>query len=138
VSDRIVITVSFRRADGAAVAVTPARPVAIIKGVDDHYRGPAGQHVARSQIAKVEHHKALPFADVPDFMAQLSEREGMAARALEFTILTACRPGETIGATWDEIDLAAKVWTIPAGRMKASREHRVPLSKRALRADWLL
>jgi len=62
----------------------------------------------------------------------------MAARALEFTILTACRPCETIGATWDEIDLAAKVWTIPAGRMKASREHRVPLSKRALRADWLL
>jgi integrase len=112
--------------------------VAIIKGVDDHYRGPAGQHVARSQIAKVEHHKALPFADVPDFMAQLSEREGMAARALEFTILTACRPGETIGATWDEIDLAAKVVDHSGGSHESQSRAPSALSKRALRADWLL
>ncbi len=65
-------------------------------------------------------------------MAALAEREGVAARALEFTILTAARTGEAIGAQWSEIDIKAKVWTIPAGRMKASKEHRVPLSDRAV------
>jgi integrase len=86
---------------------------------------------ARGEIAKVQHHPALPFAEVPAFMADLARRDGMSARALEFTILTAARTGEVIGARWSEIDIAAKVWTVPAGRMKGQREHRVPLSDRA-------
>jgi integrase len=86
----------------------------------------------RSAIAKVNHHPALPFPDLPDFMAELRQREGVAARALEFTILAACRTSETVGAQWNEIDLKARTWTIPAGRMKASKEHRIPLSDRAV------
>jgi integrase len=66
-------------------------------------------------------------------MTELRTRESVSARALEFTVLTAARTGEVIGATWDEIDLDAKVWTIPAERMKATREHRVPLSARAVK-----
>jgi integrase len=87
---------------------------------------------ARSQIQKPNHHAALPFAELPDFMAALTQREGVAARALEFTILTAARTGEVIGARWEEIDTSAKLWTVPAGRIKGGREHRVPLSDRAL------
>lgn len=87
---------------------------------------------ARGQIQKVNHHAALPFAELPEFMTALAEREGIAARALEFLILTAARTGETIGATWEEIDLQEKTWTVPAGRMKASKEHRVPLSAPAV------
>jgi integrase len=87
---------------------------------------------ARAKVRKVEHHAALPFAELPGFLAALREQEGIAARALEFTILTAARTGETILARWDEIDLLDKVWIVPAGRMKAGREHRVPLSARAL------
>jgi integrase len=79
-------------------------------------------------IAKVKHHAALPFTEVPAFMKELGQRQGMAARALELTILTAARTGEIIGARWPEVDLEAKVWTVPAERMKAKREHRVPLS----------
>jgi integrase len=83
----------------------------------------------RAKIAKVEHFPALPFEELPAFMAALRQREGVAARALEFTILTAARTGETLGAPWSEIDLAAKLWTIPAERMKkGDREHRVPLA----------
>jgi integrase len=82
---------------------------------------------SRNAIQKPIHHAALPFDELPEFMAALRQREGVAARALEFTILTAARTGEVIGATWDEIDLKGGIWTIPAGRMKASREHRVPL-----------
>lgn len=78
------------------------------------------------------HHGALPFADAPDFMAKLRARPALAARALDFTILTAARTGETIGATWDELDMEAKTWTVPATRMKAKAEHRVPLSSAAL------
>jgi integrase len=78
------------------------------------------------------HHAALPYAELPKFWTQLVEREGVAALALEFTILTAARTGEVIGAKWDEIDLKAKVWIVPAGRMKAAKEHRVPLSDRAV------
>jgi integrase len=81
---------------------------------------------------RVEHLPALPYAEVPAFVAELRKREGVAARALEFAILTAARTGEVVGATWDEIDLAAKTWTIPAERMKADREHRVPLAEPAL------
>jgi integrase len=84
------------------------------------------------KVAKVEHHKAVAFVELPAFVAALRQREGTSARALEFLILTAARSGEVRGATWPEIDLKAKVWTIPAQRMKAGRDHRVPLSARAL------
>jgi integrase len=78
------------------------------------------------------HHAALPYAELPAFMAELRRRPGIAARALEFTILTAARTGEAIGARRDEIDLKEKLWTVPASRMKMGKEHRVPLSDRAL------
>ena len=78
------------------------------------------------------HHAAMDYADVPAFIAELRERQAMAAMALEFAISTAARSGEVLGARWNEIDLEAKVWTVPATRMKAGREHRVPLSTRAL------
>jgi integrase len=80
----------------------------------------------------VEHLPALPYAEIAPFMAALRERHERAAPALDFTILTAARSGETLGATWDEIDLENKVWKIPAARMKGGREHRVPLSPAAL------
>lgn len=81
---------------------------------------------------KVKHHPALAIDAMPHFMARLRVAEGMGARALEFVILTAARSGEVRGAKWGEIDLVAEVWTVPAERMKAGREHRVPLSKAAL------
>jgi integrase len=87
---------------------------------------------AVGKIAKVNHHEAMPYVEVPGFMAKLRERDHLAARALEFTILTAARTGETLGARWDEIDLAADTWTVPAARMKAGKAHKVPLSKRAV------
>jgi integrase len=87
---------------------------------------------ARGQVAKPVHHAALPYREVPVFMAALREREGTAARALEFAILTAARTGEVIGAQSGEIDFEDKTWTVPAGRMKGGREHRVPLSERAI------
>ena len=87
---------------------------------------------APSKVQKVEHHAALPYAEIGAFMAALRQRNAVAARALEFTILTAARTGEVIGATWGEIDLDGATWTVPAGRMKAEREHRVPLSEPAL------
>lgn len=85
----------------------------------------------RSKVRKVEHHPALPWAEIGSFMADLRKRPGTAARALEFCILTATRTGETLGARWSELDLDAGVWTVPADRMKAGREHRVPLSDAA-------
>ncbi|NTZ06994.1 tyrosine-type recombinase/integrase [Burkholderia metallica] len=86
----------------------------------------------RSRVQKVEHHPALPYADLPDFMNELRAAEGTAARALEFLILTATRTNETIGATWQEFDLDEGVWTVPAERMKMRKQHRVPLSARAI------
>jgi integrase len=83
-------------------------------------------------VRKVEHHAALPIDDMPEFLAALRDRPGMAARSLEFAILTSARTGEVLGARWGELDLDAKVWAVPAGRMKAAREHRVPLSEAAL------
>lgn len=88
----------------------------------------------RSKIAAVEHHAALPWGETPDFIRALAGQKGTAALALRFTILTAARTSETTGATWGEVDLKAKVWTVPAGRMKAGREHRVPLSPAAMAA----
>jgi integrase len=74
----------------------------------------------------------MRFADVPDFVGRLRAMQGVAARALEFAIMTAARSGEALGARWDEIDFQGKVWTVPAARMKGGREHRVPLSGRAM------
>lgn len=85
-----------------------------------------------SKIQKVEHHPALPFSELGAFMAQLHKQQGNGARALEFAILTAARSGEVRGAKWAEIDLADAVWTIPAERMKAKREHRVALNSEAV------
>lgn len=87
---------------------------------------------APTKIAKVRNHPALPWRQMPAFMADLRKREGVSARAIEFAILTACRSGEVRGATWDEIDIEARLWTVPAERMKAGKEHRIPLSTRAL------
>jgi integrase len=87
---------------------------------------------ARAKIQKVQHHPALPYAELADFMEALRSQEGTAARALEFLILTAARTGEIIGARWEEVDLEDKIWIVPGERMKAGREHRVPLSAAAL------
>jgi integrase len=83
-------------------------------------------------VTEVKHHAALPFTQVHDFVTQLRERNGIAARALEFLILTAARTGEVTGARWSEINLQDKLWIIPAARMKAKKDHRVPLCDRAL------
>lgn len=83
--------------------------------------------------AKVLHHNAMPWRDVPAFYAELECRTATAANALEFTILTACRTSEVLEMTWDEVDLDARLWTIPAGRMKGGVRHRVPLSDEMLR-----
>ena len=97
------------------------------------WRGHLDQLLVKpSKIQKVEHHAALPYAEIGSFMAALKGMEGMGARALEFAILTAARSGEVRGATWAEIDLKAGTWTSPPERMKAGKEHRVPLSGRAV------
>lgn len=85
-----------------------------------------------SKIAQVKHHKALPWPEISSFMLNLKKRDGIGARALEFLILTSVRSGELRFAVWDEIDIDNKLWTIPSGRMKMAREHRVPLSSRAV------
>jgi integrase len=86
----------------------------------------------KSKVRKPEHHAALPYREMPEFLVELRKQQGIAARALELTILCATRSTETIGARWKEIDLAEKVWTVPAERMKGGREHRIPLSDHAL------
>ncbi|WP_428417582.1 tyrosine-type recombinase/integrase [Methylibium sp.] len=98
------------------------------------WRGHLDKLLSRpNKIAKVEHHAALPIDAVGAFMADLRMREGVGARALELLVLTAARSGEVRGAAWSEIDLEGATWTIPASRMKAHQEHRVPLSKPAVR-----
>jgi len=96
------------------------------------WRGHLDQLLPKRQQLTRGHHAALPYEEVPAFMVELRIRTAVAARALEFTILTACRTSEVLGAKWEEIDSEKKVWTIPASRMKAAREHRVPLSLRCL------
>ena len=87
---------------------------------------------APRKIQGVNHHAALPYAEIPKFMSALQAQSGRPARALEFLILTAARSGEVLGARWNEIDRRAHIWTVPASRMKAGKEHRVPLSTKAL------
>ncbi|MBU0726663.1 MAG: integrase arm-type DNA-binding domain-containing protein [Alphaproteobacteria bacterium] len=86
---------------------------------------------APTRVKRVKHHPALPYKELPGFIDLLRSQNSIGALALEFTILTAARTGEAIGATWDEIDLPAHIWTVPAERIKAGKEHRVPLSYRA-------
>jgi integrase len=86
----------------------------------------------RSKVQPIIHYAALPYREMGVFVAELRQRDGIAARALEFLILTASRTSEVLGARWDEIDMAARLWTIPGKRMKSGREHRVPLSPAAM------
>ncbi len=85
-----------------------------------------------SKVAKKDNHPALALKEASDWFAALAQREGTAARALEFVAMTAARSGEVRGATWTEFDLDAKLWTVPASRMKAGKEHRVPLTDEAV------
>ena len=87
---------------------------------------------AANKVRARVHHPAAPYSDVPRIMAELRDKSFLSAYNLRFTILTAVRSGESRGATWGEIDLDAKVWTIPASRMKAGKEHRVPLCDEAV------
>lgn len=100
---------------------------------------PAGLHgrlktllPQRSKLYRVKHHAALPFDQIPSFFHNLRSRPGLAGLGLQFLILTAARTGEVLFATWDEFDLDKRVWTVPAIRMKAGKEHRVPLSPAAV------
>ena len=118
---RIERTLDFAKARGLWSGENPAR-----------WRGHLDALLPKRAKLTRGHHKALPFDGVSSFIAQLRAMPGVAPAALEFTILTAARSGEVMGARWDEIDLDGRLWTIPAPRMKGAREHRVPLSKRAV------
>jgi integrase len=122
VRGRIEMIIDWAKARGHFVGENPAR-----------WRGHLDKLLpARAKVQKVKHHAALPYADVGQFMAGLREQAGIGASGLEFLILTAARTGEVIGAEWNEIDMANRLWVIPAERMKADREHRVPLSDAAI------
>lgn len=86
-----------------------------------------------SKVRAVKHHAAMGYADIPEFMASLNQREGVSARALAFTILTSARSGETREMVWGEVDTETQMWIIPAAKMKAAKEHRVPLSEAAMK-----
>jgi integrase len=118
---RIEAVLDYGKANGLRAGENPAA-----------WRGHLALILPKRQKLSRGHHAALPYPDIPGFIAKLREVESIHALALEFLVLTAARSGEVLGATWDEIDLAAKLWTIPAARMKAGLEHRVPLSPRAL------
>lgn len=118
---RIENVLDAAKAKGLRAGENPAR-----------WRGHLDQLLPKRQRLSRGHHAALAYDAIPAFMAELRLRDAVAARALEFTVLTAARSGEVLGAQWPEIDLAKKLWTIPASRMKAAREHRVPLSSRAV------
>jgi integrase len=118
---RIEAVLDYAAAMGVRAGDNPAR-----------WRGHLENLLARpSKVKVVAHHAALPWQQAPDFLAVLAQREGVAAKALAFTILTAARSGEVRGMTWAELDLATAVWTVPAGRIKAGKEHRVPLTAAA-------
>ncbi len=119
---RIEVILDWAKVRGLRTGENPAR----WRGHLDHLLP------RRSKVRKVEHHAALPYAEIGSFMTLLRERGAIAARALEFAILTAGRTGEVLGARWDEIDIDPRVWIVPADRMKAGKEHRVPLSAPAI------
>jgi integrase len=117
---RIEAVLDFAKANGLRSGENPAA-----------WRGHLALILPKRQRLSRGHHAAMPYAEVPAFVAELRERETIHALALEFLILTAARSGEVLGARWAELDLDAKVWIVPATRMKAGRE-RVPLSERAM------
>ncbi|WP_146347962.1 tyrosine-type recombinase/integrase [Phaeobacter marinintestinus] len=122
VRQRIEAVVDYASALGIRAGDNPAR-----------WRGHLDNLLPKpTKMRAVKHHPALPHAEIAAFMATLEQRSGVAARALAYTILTAARSGETRGMTWAEIDLEAGIWTIPAQRMKAGKEHRVPLTDAAI------
>lgn len=123
VRSRIELVLDFAAARGLREGPNPAR----WKGNLDAALPNA------SKVAKVRHHPAVEVSEVALFMQRLRRQQGMGARALEFAVLTAARSGEVRGATWSEVDLPSALWTVPAARMKSGREHRVPLSKPALK-----
>jgi integrase len=119
---RIEATLDWAKVRGLRQGENPAR----WRGHLDHLLP------AKTKVRRVKHHAALPYVEMATFIATLRAQAGIAARALEFTALTAVRTGDAIGAVWDEANASEKVWAIPAERMKAGKEHRVPLSGRAL------
>ena len=119
---RIEMVLDWAGARGFREGPNPAR-----------WRGHLDKLLAKpSKVHRIVHHRALPIDEISAFMMRLRDAEGVGARALEFAILTAARSGEVRGATWKEIDLDARLWTISAERMKAAREHRAPLSEAAV------
>jgi integrase len=92
----------------------------------------AAKKAKRARTGAGAHHAALPYDQIAPFMAELRAKKGLDARGLEFAILTAARTNEVLGAKWEEIDQTARTWTVPASRMKGGKEHRVPLSDRAI------
>ena len=119
---RIESVLDYAKARGWRTGENPAR-----------WRGHVANMLpARAKVARVEHHAALPWREIGGFMVTVRAEAGMGARALEFTILTAARTGEALGAQWAEIDMSAALWTVPGTRVKAGREHRVPLCEAAL------
>ncbi len=121
VRGRIERVLDAAKAKGLRSGENPAR-----------WRGHLDKLLPRQQRKAQEHHAVLPYDQVPAFVAELRAREAVSALMLEFVILTASRTGEVIGARWPEVDAKAKVWIVPADRMKAGKEHRVPLGPRAL------
>jgi integrase len=118
---RIERVLDAAKAQGLRTGENPAR-----------WRGHLDQLLPKRRKLPQDHHAAMPYGSLPAFMASLKTRGATAARALEFIVLTAARSGEALGARWNEFDLERAVWTVPASRMKGGREHRVPLSRRAL------
>ena len=122
VRGRIESVIDWATAREYRVGLNPAR-----------WKGHMDKLLAKPRkLTPVEHHAALPVAQVGEFLKSLRDHQGMGARALEFAILTAARSGEVRGAAWGELDLVQKVWTVPASRMKLRVVHRVPLSDAAL------
>ena len=122
VRQRIEVVLDWCKARGYCKGDNPAR-----------LKGALGELLPKSQkIKKVEHHAAIPYPQINEFVVALRKEGGSAPLALEFMLLTAARTGEVVAAKWDEVDFDSLVWTVPAERMKSSKEHRVPLSKRAV------
>jgi len=121
VRSRIEIVLNHATARGLRSGDNPAR-----------WKGHLENILPREKKGEKKHHAALPYPEVPHLLSALRSTNGTGARALEFTILTACRTGEVLGARWDEFDLQNSVWTVPGDRMKAGKEHRVPLPGAAL------
>lgn len=122
VRQRIESVLAWATVSGYRTGDNPAR-----------WRGYLDQLLPKSsKVQNTEHHPALPYSEIGEFLSALHTQKGIAALAMEFVILTATRTGEVIGACWDEMDLEKMIWTVPAERMKADKEHTVPLSERAV------